>query len=217
MPRGVAGTRRERIREARRGPVCTTHASCRRHGRRHARCMKLVRGVEDQVHGEIRPESIQEGREGDARAKARNAAKRALREEGEEPQTGDRDRPLRGAPRRRQGSEAEVVFAASILVAAADRPRGPFSVKSVCANHPPHIAGRFIAQRGCFTAHPIDFAQRPRWDSDLICVTIPAGHRDEIRDGLRTLGIDRASLFPGLGGIASSIRAHMCAPIARAN
>src|SRR2546428_11655260 len=56
------------------------------------------------LHGQVRKESAGEGQAGDARAKTRHAEKRALGQEGEEPQTGDRHRPRRGAPRRGQGA-----------------------------------------------------------------------------------------------------------------
>jgi hypothetical protein len=45
-----------------------------------------------------------EGRESDARAEERNAQVRALRQEGQEPEAGDRDRTVGGSTRRRKGS-----------------------------------------------------------------------------------------------------------------
>ena len=48
-----------------------------------------------------------ESREGDARAEARHAEVGALRQEGDESKASHRDRPLRGAARRREGSEEE--------------------------------------------------------------------------------------------------------------
>ena len=45
-----------------------------------------------------------QGQARDARAQARNAAQRPLGQEGDEPQAGDRDRPVRGASRRREGA-----------------------------------------------------------------------------------------------------------------
>ncbi len=55
--------------------------------------------------GEIRRESEGEGGARDARAEARQAPLRALRQEGDEPQASDRDRPLRSAASGRQGAE----------------------------------------------------------------------------------------------------------------
>jgi len=54
---------------------------------------------------QVRTQSFGEGREGDARAQARNAALGRLGEESEESKAGDRDRAVGGAPRRRQGAE----------------------------------------------------------------------------------------------------------------
>src|SRR4029450_1122465 len=48
-----------------------------------------------------------EGREGDARAQAGDAPERALGQEGDEPEAGDRDRALGGAPRGGQGAVQE--------------------------------------------------------------------------------------------------------------
>jgi len=53
-------------------------------------------------------QGIAEGREGHARAQARNAALRKLRQEGEKPEAGDRDRALRGASGRRKSSETGI-------------------------------------------------------------------------------------------------------------
>jgi hypothetical protein len=93
-----------------------------------------------------------------------------------------------------------------------DRPRpdDPFDVDFVHVYNPPHVAGRLISQRGCFTVHPASFANEPSWPGELVAVVIPQAHRDEIREELRILGIDRASLFPDLDGIARSIRARSC-------
>ena len=92
-----------------------------------------------------------------------------------------------------------------------ERPKQPFSLDEVAVYHPPLVVGRFIAQRGCFTVHPSDFASNPSWRGELSRVIVPRERRDEIREQLRMLGIDRASLFPGLEGIVSSIRSRSCA------
>lgn len=59
-------------------------------------------------HGEVRKDRAVEGQEGDARTQGREAQKRAFRQEGDEPQAGDRDRTLRSATRRREGPGEEV-------------------------------------------------------------------------------------------------------------
>src|SRR6476660_8292106 len=65
----------------------------------------------------VRQEGPQQGEEGDARAQARHAEERALRQEGEEPQAGDCDRVVRGAARRRQGAEEEVELEEEVQLA----------------------------------------------------------------------------------------------------
>jgi hypothetical protein len=59
------------------------------------------------AHGQsVRCESQGEGRTRDARTQARHVEDR-LRQNGQEPQTGDCDRPVRGASGRRQGAGAQ--------------------------------------------------------------------------------------------------------------
>jgi hypothetical protein len=54
---------------------------------------------------EVRKKGVQQGRARDARAQARDAEVRALGQEGDEPEAGDRDRPVGGEARGRQGPE----------------------------------------------------------------------------------------------------------------
>src|SRR4029077_14037897 len=63
---------------------------------------------EDPHAEEVWEEGRIQGAEGDARTEAGDAQVRPLGEEGEEPQAGHRDRPVRGASSGRQGSEEEV-------------------------------------------------------------------------------------------------------------
>jgi hypothetical protein len=64
----------------------------------------------DVSHGcKVREESAGESREDDARTEARNAEKRRLRQEGDQPQTSHCHRLVRSAPRRRQGAVEEVI------------------------------------------------------------------------------------------------------------
>ncbi|MBV8543143.1 MAG: hypothetical protein JO093_09705 [Acidobacteria bacterium] len=64
----------------------------------------------DATYGcKVREESAGQSREGDARTEKGHAEKRKLGQEGNEPQTGHRHRPLRSAPRRRQGAVEEVL------------------------------------------------------------------------------------------------------------
>jgi hypothetical protein len=106
-------------------------------------------------------------------------------------------------------AQDSVVYAYRHAVERNRAPREPFEIRDLCVYDPPHVAGRFISQRGCFTVHPIDFPTKPRWQGELVRMIVPRECRDDIRAELRTLGIDRASLFPGLEGIAHSIRARL--------
>ena len=79
------------------------------HARRRDGDQKEVRG---QVRkSDVRPRSEQERRDGDASPQEGHAQARAWRQgrEGEEPQAGDRDRPLRGAEEGREGSAQELI------------------------------------------------------------------------------------------------------------
>jgi hypothetical protein len=69
--------------------------------------------------GEVREKSIAEGQESDARTETRDAAERPIREEGHEPQTGDRDWSVRGAAIRWEGAAQEVVLAEEVIVSQA--------------------------------------------------------------------------------------------------
>lgn len=91
-------------------------------------------------------------------------------------------------------------------------------ISKIICFHSKHINGRLIAQEGCFTAFPIP----EKWnrfinldeistyeDSDLYLmekVIIPAGKKNAIRAELNKFGITHRSLFPGLDGVAMSIR-----------
>src|SRR6266542_4992707 len=68
-----------------------------------------ARSMEERNHGEIRQEGSVEGQADDARAQEGHVAQRSLRQEGDEPQAGDRDRPFAGAGRRCEGTREEVV------------------------------------------------------------------------------------------------------------
>jgi hypothetical protein len=57
--------------------------------------------------GSVWQQGVGKGREGDARAQARHAEERPLRQDGEEQEAGDRDRPVGGAAGRRQSAGEE--------------------------------------------------------------------------------------------------------------
>ena len=56
---------------------------------------------------QVRPRKRRESQTGDARDEARQAPQRALRQEGQEPQTGDRDWFVGGTSHRRKGATQE--------------------------------------------------------------------------------------------------------------
>src|SRR5690349_9892965 len=62
----------------------------------------------EEDHGQVWQESGPESEEGHARAQTRDPQERPIRQEGQEPQAGDRNRPGAGAPRRRKGAAEEV-------------------------------------------------------------------------------------------------------------
>ena len=88
---------------------CSSGSKCRRAGRNAfpllGRAALLSRRDRWRfLYGEIRQEGIAEGRTGDARAQAGHAALGGLRQEGDEPKAGHRDRSERSTPSRWQGS-----------------------------------------------------------------------------------------------------------------
>jgi hypothetical protein len=60
-------------------------------------------------HGEVWSEGKGESEKGDARAQERQIKERTVRKESDQPQTGNRHRPFRGTPRRRQGAAQKIV------------------------------------------------------------------------------------------------------------
>lgn len=78
-----------------------------------------------------------------------------------------------------------------------------FEIENVTFLYPYHITKRITAQNGVFTAHPNPTTP---YDSDsLIKLVVPSDLRLEIQEALNSFGINRASLFPDLDGIASRI------------
>jgi len=61
----------------------------------------------EERHGQVRKKGTGEGRQSHARTQGRHAAQRRLGQEGQEPEAGDCDRPVRSAPRRREGAAEE--------------------------------------------------------------------------------------------------------------
>src|SRR6185369_7299023 len=102
---------------------------------RYTRCRQIAAAQlpKEIHHGQIRQEGSKQGRKDDARAQTRNLAQRTVGQEGDQPQAGDRDRPVGSAPRRRQGAEAEIVFIVEGIVAVA-RHRPASSLEPLAGN-----------------------------------------------------------------------------------
>src|SRR6187401_2169581 len=89
------------------GPTATFDS---RRGR-HAKCRAFrasFHTTAGAANGNVWQEGERQGREGDAREEARHAEERRLGQEGDEPQAGHRDRPVRSEEGRRQGAGEEV-------------------------------------------------------------------------------------------------------------
>src|SRR5262249_53780170 len=105
--------------------------SCREEARHLQRSWSEVndggkKRAREQLRTTLRTQVEPEGREGHARDEAWEAALRPLRQEGQEPQAGDRDRPFRGASRRWQGPLAPLVLARPAAQPALVVARGSF-------------------------------------------------------------------------------------------
>jgi hypothetical protein len=87
--------------------------------------------------------------------------------------------------------------------------KGPLLVSSVVEFRPPHITPRITAQGGCFTVHPDLKPNTLPWRGPRRRIRIPKGVRHNFRNELRRLGVDRATLFPDLDGIAFALNRHI--------
>src|SRR5262249_43591132 len=81
--------------------------------------------------------------------------------------------------------------------------KDPFAVGAVKWFFPNHVTLRITAQSGLFTIHPKP--AKPDEDSDVDHLIIPGERRREIKRDLYKFGIHRATLFPGLDGLARHI------------
>ncbi len=90
------------------------------------------------------------------------------------------------------------------------RREGPFTVDHTVDFRPPHLTPRITVQGGGFTCHADPFMPHAQvWPGDLRLIAIPGPLRRELREALRKLGVDRASLFPDLDGIAFALNRHL--------
>jgi len=92
----------------------------------------------------------------------------------------------------------------------------------LAAFFPEHLNERLIAQQGCFLSFPMPrncHAIPPLESSSagykvnyLRDIQIPAQAKPRLRNELSLLGINHASMFPGLDGVAKSIKLSLLSP-----
>lgn len=110
------------------------------------------------------------------------------------------------------GNSAIYVFYGKTVISKGNLPkpnpkyiRGPFKVEKTEKFVPAHIDERIKAQEGVFTIHPDPTNPNPFQPQDLDKLIIPQGSRKDWKQILNSLGINRASLFPGLDNLAQHI------------
>jgi FRG domain len=84
-----------------------------------------------------------------------------------------------------------------------EKHKDPFSVDRVARVIPNHVTARISVQSGLFTIHPCP--SEPFNTSSVKTFVIPVDSRKPIKKALNKVGIDNASLFPDLDGIARHI------------
>lgn len=80
---------------------------------------------------------------------------------------------------------------------------GPFAITEVRKFIPAHVSERIIAQAGLFTVHPSPTIAMA--SETLEKIVILQNFRKEMKDTLFRYGIHRATLFPGLDGLADHL------------
>jgi hypothetical protein len=78
----------------------------------------------------------------------------------------------------------------------------PFKVDRLARVIPNHATVRITVQSGLFTIHPIPAEPFYGTDSEITKFVIPAERRKAIKKALDRVGINTASMFPDLDGIA---------------
>lgn len=84
-----------------------------------------------------------------------------------------------------------------------ERQPNPFEVKRNATIIPNHATARIVVQSGLFTIH--QKPTEPFTSPDIHKFIIPNGARKLMKKALSKIGIDRASMFPDLDGIARHI------------
>ena len=100
------------------------------------------------------------------------------------------------------GDSAIFVYRSTKFVATDKHPK-PFELTGVSKFIPPHITRRITAQAGLFTIH--SDPDKEFTDKSIDKHIIRKDARKDIKDTLGAYGINRASLFPDLDGLASHI------------
>jgi hypothetical protein len=81
----------------------------------------------------------------------------------------------------------------------------PYAIEDVYMVRPSHFSSRIVGQSSYFTAHPLPlrpFDARKDADEELVKITVPRKARPFLRSDLNRLGVNHATLFPDLDGIA---------------
>lgn len=84
----------------------------------------------------------------------------------------------------------------------------PYSIDEVYVLRPTHLSARIVGQSSYFTAHPIPlrpFDPQKDTGEELVKIVIPRRVRPKIRAELDRFGVNYATLFPDLDGIARHI------------
>jgi FRG domain len=84
-----------------------------------------------------------------------------------------------------------------------EKEKNPFAVTTVAKVLPPHVSTRVTAQVGLFTIHPNPTV--PHCSSNLKMFLISNKLRGEMKRSLNRCGMNEATLFPGLDGLAVKI------------
>jgi hypothetical protein len=89
----------------------------------------------------------------------------------------------------------------------------PLATTKVGFFRPPHVTSRIAAQSAYFTVHPApfdDLTARRDSDEELQPVVIRRRDRARLRRELDQIGINRASMFPDVDGIARQLKWANC-------
>ncbi len=83
----------------------------------------------------------------------------------------------------------------------------PFKGVGVIFYRPPHITARISSQHAAFSVH---FSPNKHYEPDgLVKLVIPSAQRALFRHYLNFMGINRATLFPSLDGLADQLNVDM--------